>query len=52
MTISSIKVEDLNYNNIQTFGSLQPGETTDYMPLETAAERYAVITHIMSQISF
>ncbi len=38
MNISSFEVQDLNYNNVQTFSSIQPGETTEYMQLENAAD--------------
>lgn len=38
MNISSFDVQDLNYNNVQTFSTLQPGETTEYIPLDGAAD--------------
>ncbi|MDA8693286.1 hypothetical protein N9L92_04420 [Saprospiraceae bacterium] len=34
--ISAFEVVDFNYDNIQTFSSIMPGETTSYMQLETA----------------
>jgi len=38
MNISAFEVQNLNYQDVRTFSSILPGETTEYMQLESARD--------------